>query len=455
MASADLKIQNGNLVLPDQVFDGNIYVVDGKIAGIENASYGGAKGKKTIDAEEMTVLPGLIDMHVHMRDPGLTHKEDFLTGTKAAAAGGVTTICDMPNNIPPITTGDRFSQKLEAISRKAIVDYCLYASASGLKDFKTFRERGAIGLKLYMEEAHQKGSPYGSELTVIENDQLWQIFCAAGEEMLPIAVHLDTPAITKSLRKSLSQERETWAHYYHLENSIAREIAFVKLLVMAERSKVDLHISHVPSYGCLERIKEAKGEGKQFTADCIVPAISLDEMIRLGPYAIPLGRPDNENESFWESLRQSVLDCVITDHAPHTIKEKDQGWRDIWSPPPGAPGLETSLGVLLTRVNEGLMGLHELVRISSAEPAKIIKIDEEKGSIEVGKDADLVLVDMREGWKVENKCLYTKCGWSPFDGRKFVGKAKTTILRGTVIMRDEKVLGTPGYGKYITPKMRE
>jgi dihydroorotase (multifunctional complex type) len=420
-----------------------------KIGAIEKPGFGGAASKVTIQADGKTVLPGLVDIHVHLRDPGLDYKEDFRTGTMAAAAGGVTTVLDMPNNLPPITTGERFAQKRGLAAQKAIVDYGLYASASGVEHYENFAAQEAIGLKLYMEEAHRKGSPYGSELTVTDDGQVWEIFCRAAKVGLPVAVHLDTASITRKLRDELSHKEQTWEHYYTLQNSIATEVALAKLLVMSEASGADLHVSHVLSIGCLRRVKEAKDAGKRFTADCIVPALSLDDMMRLGPYAIPLGRPDEENKLFWKMLSDSVLDCVITDHAPHSKEEKDQGWSDIWSSPPGAPGLETVLGILLTRVHDGLMDLHEVVRMACLRPAEVVGIRDRKGSIEEGKDADLVIVDLEEKWKVLNDQLNTKCGWSPFDGQELVGRPKMTILRGNVIMEDSKVVGTAGYGTYI------
>jgi dihydroorotase len=172
----------------------------------------------------------------------------------------------------------------------------------------------------------------------------------------------------------------------------------------------------------------------------------------LGPFAIPIGRPERENELFWQSLESSVLDCIITDHAPHTKHEKDAGWADMWAPPPGLPGLETLLGIMLTRVDRGLMDLCAVARIASRQPAKIAGIDYCKGALEQGKDADLVIIDTQEKWIVQNERLYTKCGWSPFSGKVLVGRPRMTILRGKVIMQDGKVVGLPGYGLMIKPR---
>lgn len=453
MISAEVKLKNGKIILPNRVYEGNIYVVGGKIVGIEDSSFGGAKAKITYDVNGMSVLPGLVDIHVHMRDPGFPDKEDFHTGTKAAAAGGFTTICDMPNNIPPVTSAEIFENKKKSIKQKAVVDYCLYGSASNVEAFDGFRKSGAIGVKLYMEKPIGKGSPYSTQLTVSDDGRLLEIFECAGELGIQVAVHLDTPGIREKVREKLESRGQNWGDFYDIENSIASEIAFDKVLAMAEKFKTRLHISHVPSYNCLKRIKEAKKMNKKVTADCVLPAIDLNTMVRLGAYATPFGRPERENEFFWECLKKSYLDCVITDHAPHTIEEKEKGRENIWSAPPGVPGLETSLGILLTRVNEGLMSIRELAGMASERPAKITNIYDQKGSIEIGKDADFVIVNMNKEWMVNNKELYTKCGWSPFDGRRLVGKAYMTILRGNIIMEDGKILAKPGIGNYIAPKL--
>jgi len=453
----ELVIKNGTIVMSDKVCIADLYIGSGKIIAIEEHGENYTQVddvKETIDARGYIILPGLIDIHVHFREPGQVYKEDIFTGTCAAAAGGVTTICDMPNNIPPITTAERFIEKSEMFKRKSVVDYGLFASATGVDDFPKFNDLGAIGIKLYMEIARTKHSPYG-HLTVTDDGEMWDIFCQASKSGLTIFVHLDTPSITNKLISRLKTMPPTWEHYYALQNSVSAEIALAKVLVMAEGSGSNLHICHVPSVRCLERIKKEKKLGVKFTAECCLPAIDMEDLLLLGAYATPFGRPASENESFWQCLKEGVLDCVVTDHAPHTREEKDLGNGDVWAPPPGVPGLETFLSVLLTRVNQGLLSLHDLTKIACSSPARVIGIDHRKGSIEIGKDADLVLIDMKAEWKVKNERLYTKCGWSPFFGKILVGRPVMTILRGEIIMRDGKIIGEPGTGEMLQLRVKK
>ena len=447
-------IKNGFVVLPDGMKKADIGIENGNIASIGQIDVNGIPKEDILDAEGLVVLPGLIDMHVHMRDPGATHKEDAYTGTCCAAAGGVTTIGDMPNNLPPLSDVPTFKNKQEIFSKKAVVDYGFYVNASAARDareLKELKDLGAIGIKLFMEEAAQKGSPYGA-LTITSDWEIWNLFQRAAEEDMLINVHTDTPSITNSLREVLKQKEPTWEHYYTLQNSPTHEATVGRLLAYAVRSGARLHIAHIPTAHCIPLVKLAKQYYPNITADCCVPAISLDMMKRLGAYATPYGRPEEENEMFWDALADGTIDAVITDHAPHTREEKDRAKENMWFAPPGVPGLETLLAIMLDRVAKKKFTFEDIARVASANPAKILRIDDKKGSIEVGKNADFAIVDPKEVWTVKNEDLYTKCGFSPFDGEQFTGRAIATILRGEEIMNRNKVLAGPGFGHMVVRK---
>lgn len=382
-----------------------------------------------IDISGLTVLPGLIDAHTHLREPGATHKEDFTSGTRAALAGGVTTVFAMPNTDPPITDRTSFENAAALAAVKAVCDVGLYVGATpdNAAEAASLSDR-AIGLKMYM------GSSTGS-LLVDEFASQFAHFAAYPSDRI-LAVHA---------------EDEQAVQYYAAQGEhrppICAALAVARAISLAEQTDRRLHVCHVSTPYELQLIRDAKERGARITAE-VCPHhlfLSTDDRDRLGPYGKvnpPLRSPESV-DALWDLL--SVVDTIGTDHAPHTRPEKDGA-----QPPSGMPGLEAMLPLLLTAVSEGLLTLPDVTRLTASRPAELFALPG-KGRISPGFSADLALVDLAEEWTLTGDDLFTRCGWLPYEGRSLHGRVKQTYLRGQLAYDGDDVLVDPGYGRLIAP----
>jgi carbamoyl-phosphate synthase/aspartate carbamoyltransferase/dihydroorotase len=343
-------------------------------------------------------LPGLIDVHVHLREPGATHKEDWDTGTAAALAGGFTTVLAMPNTQPPITDGERLSLALDAAAAKARCDYGQYVGAGPDNALALAEIAGrAAGLKMYLDQTY--GPLRLDDLT------LWMDHFAHWPAARPLAAHAE-----------------------------GRTLAAVILLAALYNRPV--HLCHVSRREEILVIRAAKEKGLPVTCEVAPHHLFLTEadIPALGPGRAEV-RPrlatSRDRDALWENM--AVIDCFATDHAPHTLAEKDGA-----EPPPGFPGLETALPLLLTAVHEGRLTLEDLITRMHTNPRKIFGLpDQPETVVEVDPDA---------AWEIRAAEAYTRCGWTPFEGFQVRGRVRKVTLRGQAAYQDGKVLASPGYG---------
>lgn len=349
-----------------------------------------------------TTLPGLIDPHVHLRDPGQTQKEDFYTGTMAALAGGFTTIIDMPNNLNLIDSEQLLNDKTKIAKKKIVSDVGFHFGSMGdnLGEFKKVQNK-IIGLKLYLSQT--------TGGFIHPKETLEQTFKAWGRKKV-ILVHAED-----------------------------KMLDFVIRLMKKTGNKV--HICHVGKKDELNKIIKAKNDGLRITCGVTPHYLFLNEhdKKRLGPFGLmkpPLGSKKDQ-DFIWENLR--YIDLIESDHAPHTIEEKESE-----NPPFGVPGLETTLPLLLTAVNDKRITLEDIVRLCYDGPKKVFSLNVHSGNkIEVNLNLKL---------KIENLKLHTKCGWSPFAGMKVKGRAQTVYLRGKKVFENGKILAKPGSGYLLFPE---
>lgn len=343
-------------------------------------------------------LPGLIDPHVHLRDPGQTHKEDFYTGTSAALAGGYTTVLDMPNNLEPIVSEDRLAAKLASAKRQTVCDIGFHFGTLGdnLDVFDRVIDQ-VMGLKIYLNVTTGN--------FIIDKNKLLAIY-EAWPGTKPILLHA--------------------------EDDVSELV-----LDVLRKTKKPTHICHVSSRAELEFVIKAKGEGLPITCGVTPHHLFLDEADakRLGAYAHmkPFLKPAQDQKFLWQHL--DAIDIIESDHAPHTREEKTSD-----SPPFGVPGLETTLPLMLTAEAEGRLNRRQLVQLLHTNPARIFNIPTDKTT--------KVVVDMSE-FEVKNEDLLTKCGWSPFAGRRLVGKVTRVDLHGKTVFKSGKVLAKPGSGRIL------
>lgn len=341
-------------------------------------------------------LPGLIDVHVHLRDPGQTEKEDFYTGTSAALAGGFTTVIDMPNNKLPITTHERLNEKIQNVKQKAVCSVGLYAGSLGDNpDELRLMEPHVMGLKLYLNKTT------GNFL--INKESLERIF-SYWDSKKPILVHG--------------------------EEDILPDI----LQVVAETKK-RLHVCHVSKKSELSLIIEAKKKGLPVTCGVTPHHLFLtnQDVQKLGAYALmkPELGTTIDKQYLWDHL--SEIDVIESDHAPHTISEKHSA-----SPPFGVPNLDTTLPLLLTAVSQNRLTMDEIIRLCYTNPATLFKVPTDEDTY--------VEIDPDEEYTVRQSDLKTKCAWSPFEGWTMKGRVKKTVIKGKLVFASGQVLAKPGSG---------
>jgi dihydroorotase len=455
----DCVVTGGLVALPDGVRAATIGIRNGQIAALLDG-HEDLPGERRVDATGRLVLPGVIDVHVHFRDPGLTHKEDFTTGTRSAVRGGVTTVADMPNTVPPTTTPERFIAKRRIAAEKSVVDHLLWASAPDPADIPRFAELGAVGVKVYMSGPDlppdaQKWtggeSPLSPDLHISDDRVLLETFARCAAAGLPVSVHLGN----QQLRSRSHWSRRSFSDVIpeiQSETTLDVREAAARCILFAAETGVHLHIAHVPG-AVLPQLAEARQRGVKVTIESHCPVLGYGLMPRLGVFGFDRYRSDSEIDAHWTGLSDGTIDVVGTDHAPHTYDEKTAGERDILQCPSGYPALETSLALVLDRcLRFGQPSLMRLVSVMSTRPAEIVQIADRKGAIALGRDADLAIVDPNQDWTVRNAELASRPGWSPFDGWTFKGKLMTTLLRGEVMYDDGVDFAAPGSGEFLIPR---
>ncbi len=354
----------------------------------------------------MIKIPGLIDIHVHMREPGAVHKEDWATGTAAAIAGGITMVLAMPNTLPPVFDAETLELALLAAQEKARCDYAQFIGA-GPENAAQAAEVASrtAGLKMYLDMT------YGN--LRLDDMTLWQPHFKHWPVGFPIVTHSESRTMAAAILFAAIYDRP-------------------------------IHIAHVSTREEILTIRAAKEHGLKVTCE-VTPHhlfLSSNDFPRLSRGGSCPGRQEvrprlttpQDVQALWDNLE--VIDCFATDHAPHTLEEKDGD-----QPPPGFPGLETALPLLLTAVKQGRLNLEEVVTRMVDNPRRIFNLPIQPNTwVEIDPDAEYFL---------HNNGLFTKCAWTPFDGWKVCGRVEKVVLRGKTVFESGKILAQPGYGQNV------
>jgi len=436
LSSADLVVKNGRVAVSSTLRSWAVAAKDGKIAWV-GANSSAPEADKVIDASGLIVLPGVIDVHVHMRDPGATYKEDFRSGTAAAAAGGVTTIFDMPNNATPTEDVEALRTKARAADERALVDYALYGALTrgNSTEMIPLVYAGVVGFKWYMAETTGKVAPPPEE-------ELHKDLALLGKAGRRVSVHAeDDQIVQKRISRLMEMGRSDAVAHYESRPEIAEEKAVRRAISLAREARCNLHIAHLSSSAGARAVRVAKrsrrGGGSGVTAETCPQYLMLDkdDYARKGSMmkCNPSIKRKEDRLALWTAVRDGTVDMIATDHAPHTIEEKTSG-TSIFEQASGFPGLETSVALMLTCVNRGLLSLSRYVRLTSEGPAKAWGLYPKKGSITIGADADFTIVDTNREWRIDPASFVSKAKYSPFEGFKAKGAAVYTIVRGGVVM---------------------
>ena len=446
---ADLVIKGGTVVTESLVFEADVVVKDETIVGVGQFD---GEAAVVFDATGKHVLPGVIDDHVHFREPGMDYKEDWQTGSFAAAIGGNTTVFDMPNTNPPVDTIDNYRHKLALASAKSVVDFGIYGvlAEDNLDQIEPIAAEGAIGFKLFL--GNTTGNlPCPSDGAVLEG---FEILARLGKRC---AIHAENSPILfwREERLKAAGRNDAAAHLLARTDVCALE-ALSKSCILAEWTGARIHIVHESSSLSLPFIKFFKERGVDITVETLPQYLfcAVEDMARPGGEVLRMNPPIRERfhqEPLLEALRDGLIDMLATDHAPHDPKEK-YGDR-IWDLACGFPGLESSLPLMMNAVNVGRFELTRYVQVASANPARAWGLYGRKGVIAPGADADLVLVDMDRTETLSAARLASKGKVSAYEGVKVKGWPVATFVRGRLVAEDGRICAEPGWGKPVQQTM--
>ena len=442
----DLVVRDGEVVSPTGRERCDLLVHDGKIAG--RMESGAAEGEAVIDASGLVVLPGGVDPHVHMMDPGLTEREDFPTGTAAAAVGGVTTIVEHHRSLPFVLDAKVLTEKAAYLSGRSRIDFALFGGGhpDNIDELQAMWRAGAACFKVFTCNLH--GVPAvlsGRMLTLFREVASFDGLCL---------VHAEDEFVTAEneelLREAGRRDPRVVPEWRSKE---AEQVAVNTVVLLARMTGCRVIVAHASHPAICDLVAHQRSLGARLMVESCPQYFHLteDEIDEWGPYHkfTPPARSAADRDEMWVRLEAGEVDMVCADHAPATREQKETGRNDIWAAPFGVPGVETNLQMMLTGVAEGRVSLERLVAARSETPAKAYRLFPRKGHLGVGADADLVLVDLDAETTVRDEDVVAKVGWSPFAGRVVRGRVIQTFVRGRLAAEDGHAVIDPGWGRFL------
>ena len=456
MTRPDLVIRGGEAILPTGRAAADIAVTDGVVTAIgTHVEDGGA----TIDARGLVIFPGLVDAHVHFNEPGRADWEGWDAGTRGAAAGGVTTVLEMPLNAhPPTITAQAFDAKRRVASEKARVDFGLWGGLvnDNLAELEGLAERGVVAFKAFMSESGV------DDFRRVPDGVLAAGLKAAARLGVVVGVHAESHEMVERLGSEMRGRRETGRLSWCRARPPAAEVEAIKRLVSCVRGAgpgARAHVVHVSTAEGLAEVQGAREWGLSVTAETCPHYLDFDEQDfeRLGPAlkCAPPIRDAASRERLWTALLAGEVDLVASDHSPCPAADKKKGEQDIWQAWGGIAGIQATLPVLLTGgVHARGLSLERVADLTATAPARLFGLYPRKGAIAIGADADFALVDAQRTWTFSPEQLQTRSGISPYLGRAFRGTNVRTIVRGRTVFADGEIVGEAGWGKLVKPEPR-
>ena len=431
MAHFDLVIRGGTCVLPWGMEQTSVGVRHGRIAALGVGA--DATADEVIDATGLHVLPGLIDPHVHLRDPGDANVESIPTGTKAAVLGGLVAVFDMPNTSPSITNAEALSWKQGYAEANAWCDMGLYVGGTktNITELGALETgRGVCAIKIFA------GSSTGD--LMVEDDENLERVMRAGRRR--ISYHSEDEYRLQA-RKPMFKSGDPYSNHMVWRDEEAAFLGTRRLMALASRTQRPAHILHVSTWQELDYLKDYRDIA---TVEMLVNHLTqsapdvYDRLKGFGVMNPPIRGPEHM-EAAWRAVRDGTVDTIGSDHAPHPRAAKLKPWPDC---PAGLTGVQTLVPVMLDHVNAGRLSLMRMVDLMCAGPARVYGVVG-KGRLAAGYDADFTLVDMRRQRVIEDSWIVSPCGWTPFAGMRITGWPVATIVRGAAVMREDEVIGEP------------
>lgn len=449
----DLFIKNAKIVLGSGIFKGGITVCEGifhRFVDLDET----VKAEKILDAKGMVLLPGLVDGHVHFSEPGREHWEGYETGCKAAAAGGITTVLEMPlNSNPPTTTVANLKMKREVIREKCVVDYAQWGGLvnNNLTDLRGLNEEGVVGFKAFLSSS-------GTEFARINDDLLFEGLKLASEMGSVIGLHAENEWLTHWLADSLKRQgridRAAWPESRPVETELE---AINRAGFWAKQVGGSLHLVHVTIGDGIRAANEYRQQGTKITVETCPHYLFFDSesFERIGPAAkcAPPIRSREVVEDLWVQVINGQVDTIGSDHSPCLWEEKVIGNDDIWQAWGGISGIQSTLPVLFTEgVHKRGLSIQQIAQMTAINPAKIFGLYPQKGAIQPGADADFVLVDPNEEWIMDVDNLLTRNRHSAYLGCLFKGRVQQTYVRGKLVYDHGEIVTDPGWGRLLKRK---
>jgi dihydroorotase len=417
----------------------SILIREGKIARI--ARHISKDARETLRTDGLIAFPGMIDAHVHLRDMDLSYKEDFTTGTAAAAAGGFTTVLDMPNTLPPTDSSSRLIEKIERAQSKILTNVGFHVAAvPDSAQISQMSRLGAYSLKLYMP------NPI-SPLDIQDDNTILTLLQSSKKSDLRVTVHGEDQGL---IRQPYNKKTESFVELAKARSEQAELHALSRVLELAAKTGGSIHLSHITLPSSILAARKYRHATTEVTPHHVL--LSEKAIKRKGwkAWMVPPLRSESIRKNLLLLLSKGLVTIVASDHAPHTIEEKSGA---VAESPPGVPGLETTLPLMLTLVTRRVLSMSLLIRLLSSNPARVFNLPG-KGRLEEGFDADIVLVDLKRKTRIRPESFLSKAKYSPFENMHVQGQVHTTLVGGTVVFQDGEIVGKPGSGRIVKRGVR-
>jgi dihydroorotase len=434
----NLLVKDANIWTGNGFDKGSILIEAGRIKRIARVVED--RSVERVDASGLYAIPGLVDVHVHLRDMRLEYKEDFSTGTAAAAAGGFTTVLDMPNTVPPTDSPGRLNQKKRTAARKVHVNVGFHAAAvSDARTLGGLVDEGAFSIKLYMPKPI-------APIDVASDAELLSMMNNARHAGITVTIHaeqVDQDAHTK--------KPESFRKLAESRSSLMETRAVDRIIRLQRMTGCRVHLCHLTLPSSLAKVAEASQKiTSEVTPHHLLLTNKLLSKVGWRAWMVPPLRSEATRRQLLSAMLSGSCDVVASDHAPHTIREKQ---RPPENSPPGIPGLETTMPLMLTLVNKGILKISRIVKVLAENPAQIFGL-KSKGKLRSGYDGDITLVDMKKRDRINSEKFFSKAKYSPFDGFRTKGSVASTIVRGRVVYENGELVGKAGYGSVLRSDFR-
>jgi len=442
--TVDTVLHNAKVYTKGKIVDGGIAVENGKIVRVAKETNLPSASNK-INLNGCLTLPGLIDVHVHLRSQLQAYEEDFYTGTAAAVTGGIASVLDMPNNEPVTMDSVSLRERMRVAERRIVANVGFYSAfPENLDEIARVVEGGAMAFKLYLTT--QIGG-----LDIDDDKALLLAFNKVGGLGVPVAVHAEDREALESIAKAEQRlGHNDIKAYLKAHTSEVETKAVERILKVARKSDVQIHFCHISSKKAVTLIQNARKNGSRVSCE-ISPhhlLLTSKDLKQHGTIILtdPPVRSKNIVKVLWNAVKNGQIDIIASDHAPHLITEKTAD--SIWDVKPGIPGLETSLPLLLTKVNEGKLSIHDLVRLTAENPTEIFSLYGD-GFLKEGYNANITVVDMHRRGRIDASKFYSKAKYSPFNGWRVRGMPVKTFVDGRLVMDEGEVIAEAGVGRIL------